>query len=82
MEYKEEISVWLVKEKGFGKKSSSDIVSRVKRALCEFEIETDDYVQNILYKLEQNKNFKLLSVSVRSQIKRAIKLYKEYFDSL
>lgn len=53
----------------------SDIVSRMNRAdgILEWEPTT-----TYLYKLEQTAMFQKLSVSVKSQIRRAVKYYIEF----
>ena len=74
MEFRE----WLIKEKQYSDKSSRDVQSRLKRAVLlsgEKEITSE-----ILAKLEANTAFKELSLSVKSQIRRAVKLYHEYLS--
>ncbi len=73
MEFRE----WLMKEKQYSERASRDVQSRIKRALIlagENEISVDT-----LSKVESNLEFKGLSMSVKSQIRRAVKFYQEYF---
>ena len=52
-----------------------DIVSRIKRANRILEFNLDDAYQ---FYLEHEEAYKVLSVSVRSQIKKAVRLYRAY----
>lgn len=52
-----------------------DIASRMKRA---DSIVTWDPTTIYLFKLEQNDSFKKMSVSVKSQIIRAVKCYSQF----
>jgi DNA (cytosine-5)-methyltransferase 1 len=75
MEFRE----WLMKEKQYSERASRDVQSRLKRALSlsgENEIS-----QETLTKIESNEEFKSLSMSVKSQIRRAVKFYQEYLSS-
>lgn len=75
---KDEFRSWLNTNKHYAVRSVSDIISRTQRA---FSFQTpsngvvDDYY---LFELERNPSYKNLSNSVKSQIKRAIILYKEF----
>lgn len=74
MEFRE----WLIKEKQYSERASRDVQSRLKRALLlsgEKEITSET-----LAKIEANTVFKELSLSVKSQIRRAVKLYQEYLS--
>lgn len=69
MEFKE----WIIKEKGYGDRSASDVLSRIKRAqkICNKE-------KVSLKELDGNKEFSKLSSAVKSQIKCAIRIRDEY----
>lgn len=74
MEFRE----WLMKEKQYSERASRDVQSRIKRALSlvnESEISCDT-----LSNVESTMEFTGLSMSVKSQIRRAIKLYQEYIS--
>ena len=73
---------WLIQEKEFSQRAAQDVLSRCKRA--EAILPADDYTDDSYYffKLTQEDSFKKLSVSVRSQIKRALKLKSEYTQLL
>lgn len=67
---------WLEKEKGMSHKSSGDVVSRLKRVLL---ILGEKDISGIeLNKLEEKAKFQALSITVKSQLRRAIKLYTEF----
>ena len=64
-----------LKEQGYSAAVVSDTCSRVRRADKIKEWYYDDLY---LYYLEREDGFKSLSVSVKSQIRKAVKLYNEY----
>lgn len=68
---------WLINH-GYESRVAGDIVSRAKRAdsLMEWNGE-----ETYLFFLEQKIAFKDLTVSVRSQLRKAVKLYQEYSRS-
>lgn len=75
MEFRE----WLIEDKQYSDRASRDVNSRLKRALYlsgenEISLET-------LAKIEYNIEFNGLSTSVKSQIRRAVKLYQEYLST-
>lgn len=75
MEFRE----WLMKEKQYSDRASRDVQSRLKRALSlsgENEITSET-----LEKIEANTEFKGLSMSVKSQIRRAVKFNQEYLST-
>lgn len=70
---------WLSDEKGIGNKSAHDYASRLKRAsqlLGESDIDS-----TTLEKLAMIEDFSSLSISVKSQIRRAVRLYCEYIEN-
>ncbi len=67
---------WLQKEKNYKEKTSHDIVSRLKR-VKQFLGTVDEPIV-ALNGIENNKDFKCLTHSVRSQLRKALKLYEEY----
>lgn len=72
-----EFKEWLSVNTDYSKATVSDIVSRVKRA-----DKILHWFDNIIYQfmLEQQDEYKALSSSVRSQIKRAVKLYSKFIE--
>ncbi len=67
---------WLEKEKGFSLRASHDAMSRLKRV--QKLLETNEITAKSLDKLEKVAEFKTLSMSVKSQLRRTIRLYNEY----
>lgn len=68
---------WLVHSQHYSKRSASDTLSRVRRAdkMCRLDGAPNDFY---FYTLQQTKEYNELSVSVRSQIKRALSLYNSF----
>lgn len=69
---------WLENNTDYSKRTISNTVSRLRRAdtiLPWF----DDEVY--IFRLVQSEQYKALSVTVRSQIKKAVKLYFEFIKS-
>ena len=69
---------WLVANKPYSDKVVSDIVSRMRRSDSILPWSTDEFYQ---IRLERNETYASLSVSVRSQCKRAVKLYSDFVNS-
>lgn len=70
-----EFRAWITENYTYSPAVVGDIVSRFKRANRILEFNLDDAYQ---FYLEQEGAYKVLSVSVRSQIKKAVRLYQEY----
>lgn len=68
---------WLVHFQHYSQRSASDTLSRVRRAdkMCRLDGAPNDFY---FYTLQQTKEYNELSVSVRSQIKRALSLYNSF----
>lgn len=66
---------WLTKNTSYSSAVINDLTSRMKRAdgMVSWEPTT-----TYLYTLEQNDQFKKLSVSVRSQLRKAVKCYTQF----
>lgn len=77
---KTEFINWLILTHNFSKRTASDTVSRIKRADKIYKI-SDTPNQFYFCELQQQDEFNQLSVSVRSQIKRATSLYCEYLQT-
>lgn len=72
-----EFKAWLESHTKYSDAVIGDVLSRIKRAdgmLCW------DNADTYLFYLEKEKQFEALSVSVRSQIRKAVKLYTEYLN--
>ena len=74
----EQFRKWLEDNTTYSDAVISDMSSRIKRADSLLEWYDDEVYQ---FYLEQNGQYKLLSVSVRSQIKKAVKLYRQFVTS-
>lgn len=68
---------WLVNQKAYSERVARDVISRYKRAekIIPSFGKPDDYY---IFVLEHKSEFQELSINVRSQIKKAIQLYKEH----
>ncbi|EOW5504289.1 DNA cytosine methyltransferase [Escherichia coli O141,141ab,141ac:H29] len=79
---KEGFRAWLLNEKKLTKRTSSDIISRCCRGVSFFNSEGVDFynceIDEIIMKLERLESFVRLGVSLKSQLRRAFKLYYEY----
>lgn len=69
---------WLVSTEGLAHRSASDVVSRVRRAAGLTDVLGCNDVDDIVHSMSKKEGFKSLSNSVRSQIKRAVTLYKDF----
>lgn len=67
---------WLSAEKGFSPRTTRDVCSRLKRAQQFVNAKAPEDIVNS--ELEKNAEFNSLSFSVKSQLRRSIKLYAEY----
>lgn len=65
---------WLKANTTYSDAVITDTISRAKRADSILEWYNDDVYQ---FYLEREKQYQALSVSVRSQIKKAVKLYNQ-----
>jgi DNA (cytosine-5)-methyltransferase 1 len=69
---------WLKTTKSLSKDSADDVVSRIKRAKSIMEIDLPIDIDTLLFHFIGEPAFKTLTTTVKSQLKRAIKLYKEF----
>ena len=74
---KPDFFMWLLNEQHYSERSAKDVISRCKRSerIVSFAGIPDAYY---IFTLEQQPEFQSLSVNVKSQIKRAIKLKATY----
>ncbi len=79
---KEGFRAWLLNEKRLTTRTSSDSISRCCRGVSFFDSEGVDFynceIDEIIMKLERLESFVRLGVSLKSQLRRAFKLYYEY----
>lgn len=71
----ESFKKWLGENTTYSDAVIGDMSSRVKRVDNILEWYDDEVYQ---FYLEQDEQYKTLSVSVRSQLKRAVKLYRQF----
>lgn len=67
---------WLENEKGLSHKVSHDVDSRLKRV--QLLLATDEINKNTVSLLEKNEKFKSLSMTVKSQLRRSVRLNLEH----
>lgn len=70
---------WLINKKDYSKRVSGDIVSRASRVKKMLNVNKIDI--NAIEKLEKLPEYENLSYVVKSQLKKAIKLYLEFEKS-
>lgn len=75
----EKFSQWLKKNTKLSSKSVRDTVSRVKRASDFIDLYTNLNIEETLFILSQHQGFKKLNVDIRSQLKRAVKLFRKFY---
>ena len=71
--------LWLTEAKAYSDRTISNTVSRLKRADNFLPWFNDPVYQ---FRLEQLDEYQALTTNVKSQIKKAVKLYFEYVDSI
>ncbi len=71
----ERFKEWLKNNTTYSDAVICDTVSRIKRADSILEWSDDEVYQ---FYLEHDESYKALSVSVRSQLKKAVSLYRAY----
>jgi DNA (cytosine-5)-methyltransferase 1 len=78
---KREFSNWLKSNKGFSSAAAYDVASRLRRviSICDLDWQAD--LDSNLFTLGRKEEFKELTVSVRSQLRRSVKLYREFLFS-
>tara|TARA_Y100001934_G_scaffold146905_1_gene176479 strand:+ start:879 stop:1127 length:249 start_codon:yes stop_codon:yes gene_type:complete len=72
---------WLVKKKKFNEKSAKDAYSRFERVTRMIKISTKEGLDKSLAKLNKNPKHMNLTMTVRSQLRRSIKLAYEFLGS-
>jgi DNA (cytosine-5)-methyltransferase 1 len=74
-------SSWLSSNKGFTGAAAKDVACRLRRAssFCDFDWEAS--ADSNVFSLGRSENFQSLTVSVKSQLRRSVKLYGEFLKS-
>lgn len=70
-----EFKIWLSENTNYSPAVIRDTVSRMKRADSILEWNGEETYP---FYLERNPNYQMLSVSVRSQLRKAVKLYSKF----
>lgn len=81
MEDKERFKNWLISNKDYSTKSAGDVISRLNRIDMLIKLDLNDNEIKLVYLLDSNAQFLQLSNTVRSQLRRAIRLYKDFIRS-
>lgn len=71
----ENFRIWLIESQKLNERSAGDVLSRLKRVSGITEVNAKLKTDQILFNISQKPEFKVLSASVRSQLRRSIKLY-------
>jgi DNA (cytosine-5)-methyltransferase 1 len=77
LSYNSDFQQWLIDNKKYQKRSASDVSSRINRVKIFVNL-PESIDDNVISALDNNSEFKQLSYSVRSQLRRALRLLKEY----
>jgi hypothetical protein len=72
---------WLIQSKGLSEKSAGDVQSRLNRAKKLVSFKATDKLKKIIDALNEDDDFNALTMTIRSQVRRAVKLHKEYLDN-
>jgi hypothetical protein len=81
LEREQEFRGWLERNLQLGDRARGDIVSRAKRAAGLVNLTTAKSDSELAYRLSEAREFKKLTMTVRSQVKRAATLYRQFLDS-
>ena len=73
----DEFKKWLKEKNKYTDASIKDIVSRLRRANNILTFQNEDIY---LFRLNQCEKFQKASVSVKSQIRRSVRLYFQYLE--
>lgn len=67
---------WLINNKKYSNKGSGDVISRMKR--IKRILGKDEVDENSLMELQGKSEFAQLSMNVKSQLRRSIRLFLEF----
>jgi DNA (cytosine-5)-methyltransferase 1 len=71
---------WLIDDKILKEKSAKDVYSRLNRASKFIDLNFSKDIDDLMFMLIKQPNFKELSGDIKSQLRRSIKFYKEFKD--
>lgn len=69
---------WVSKKYKMSDKSARDVASRLKRVAKFVDVDLPITDEELIFRLEITEEFKNLSVTVKSQLRRSVRLYREY----
>ncbi len=69
---------WLIQSVGLENRSARDVVSRTRRAADMIPLDSRNLTCDIIHELGKKEQFRELTATVRSQLRRAIKLYRAF----
>lgn len=72
---------WLAQQTTLSKRSISDTLSRAKRVAAMVDIVSPTSENELAFRLQESSEFGSCSASVRSQLKRAAVLYRNFLAS-
>ena len=75
----ENFKVWLMTKKCITDKSARDVISRLKRVAMLDGISIEKIRNETIQSIVKNTKFKILSPFIKSQLRRSVNLYCEYF---
>jgi hypothetical protein len=78
---KSEFKRWLKKKRKLGLRSANDVCSRYNRVVEMTKAPENSNPDTLLSKLNKNKEFLGLTVTVRSQLRRSIALAKKFLNA-
>lgn len=71
---------WLRKNLGYTDRSARDTRSRVKRASKYIDLTKNVSKEELIFTMTQHPDFRKLTTSVKSQLKRSVKLYLQFLN--
>ena len=72
---------WLSNEKKLKNRSARDVLSHLSRAKQIIDINQPDLDgEDLAFRMSKSKEFHLLSPSVKSHLRRSVRLYKEFLN--
>lgn len=74
----DEFKLWLDTNTNYTKETKSNLISRLKRANNILPVTNEPIY---IFLLSQERAFNQLSVNVRSQLRRSVKIYTQYLES-
>jgi hypothetical protein len=72
---------WISQTHGYTDKTVRDVVSRLNRVRKLVKLTANDSQESILDMLEKNNKFKSCGYSVKSQLRKSVKLHFEFLES-